>query len=478
MDAKDLPFETLLDNMDCGVYVLDDKGNFIFVNRAFSKQTRKPKDWFGQHNVYKMMQEGYIGTCISDLVYQSKKRVNILQNVNDYDNNRTFKQIVTSTPIFDENGDVKNILAVVRSIDYLNYIWQDALHNEESVNVTLNLSAGGKGKQPTMVAKSKEMLALLDVAGKVAAVDSGVLIEGESGVGKNILAGYIHDHSNRSEKPIVEISCASFPEGLLEAELFGYDKGSFTGALDSGKKGLIEEADGGTLFLDEINSLPLSLQGKLLRAVETKKIRKVGSNKDIYVDFRLIAATNVSLKEYVAQGKFRSDLYYRLNVVPIVVPPLRQRRKDIIPLCMHFLHHYCKNYGRIKNLSENVLEKVFSYDWPGNVRELRNFVERAVVMSAEDVIEIKDVPDHMFTNEFPEFHYDKSAGTPIFYAMDDKQDYFEEDGFSMSDYLELCENKILEKVLKKYGSTYKAAEILKMSQSSVVRRKEKYHITY
>jgi transcriptional regulator with PAS, ATPase and Fis domain len=197
------------------------------------------------------------------------------------------------------------------------------------------------------------------------------------------------------------------------------------------------------------------------------------------VDFRVIAATNISLKEFVAQGNFRSDLYYRLNVVPLLIPPLRERRKDIIPLCMHFLHFYCKNYGRIKNLSDNVLEKVFNYEWPGNVRELRNFVERIVVMSSEDVIEIKDVPDHMFTNEkTPGLNYDKSMGTPIFCTLDDGLEVCETEGFSMNNYLDLCENKMLEKVLRKYGSTYKAAEVLKMSQSTVARRKEKYNIKY
>lgn len=476
MAGENLLFETLFDNIDCSMYVVDGKGNFIYANRAFLKQIGKNRDWLSQHNAYKMMQEGYIEECISDVVYRTKKRVNVMQQVHDHDRNRTYKQIVSSTPIFDENGNVTNILAIVQSIDYLNYIWHDAMHNEL---INVNFYTEKKSDQPDIIAKSEQMKQLLAMAEKVAAVDSGILIEGESGVGKNVLAAYVHFHSGRKDKPMVEISCASFPEGLLEAELFGYEKGSFTGALESGKSGLIEEASGGTLFLDEINSLPLSLQGKLLRAIETKKIRKVGSNKDIYVDFRVIAATNISLKEYVAQGHFRSDLYYRLNVVPLVIPPLRERRKDIIPLCMHFLHYYCKNYGRIRNLSDNVLEKVFNYDWPGNVRELRNFVERVVVMSAEDVIEIKDVPEHMFTNDkIPGFSYDKRMGTPIFYALDDELDRCEKEGFSMEDYLDLCENKMLEKVLRKYGSTYKAAEVLKMSQSTVARRKEKYNIKY
>ncbi len=478
MKGENLLLETLLDNMDCGVYVLDESGNFIFVNRAFAQITKKTKGWFSDFNVYRMLEEGYIDTSISDIVYRTKKRTNILQTVHDYDNNRTYKQIVSSTPIFDENGNVKNILAIVRSIEYLNFIWQDALHNEELFS-HINLNIGGKGEQPKLIAKSEEMKALLMMADKVASVNSGILIEGESGVGKNVLASYIHNHSGRKEKPFVEISCASFPEGLLEAELFGYEKGSFTGALDSGKKGLIEEADGGTLFLDEINSMPLSLQGKLLRAIETKKIRKVGSNKDITVDFRVIAATNVALKECVANGAFRSDLFYRLNVVPLCIPSLRERRKDIIPLSMHFLHFYCKSYGRIKNLSDSLLEKMYHYDWPGNVRELRNFIERVVVMSSEDVIEIKDVPEHMFTNErVPEYHYHKNMGEPIFYVLDDEDELCEREGFSMSAYLERCENKMLEKVLRKYGSTYKAAEVLKMSQPTVARRKEKYKIQY
>lgn len=189
------------------------------------------------------------------------------------------------------------------------------------------------------------MRALLDMAKQVAGVDSTILISGETGTGKEVLANFIHRHSHRADRPMVEINCAALPENLLEAELFGYEKGAFTGALNTGKPGMVEEANGGTLFLDEINSLPLALQGKLLRVLESHKSKRLGAVSEREIDFRLLAATNQDLKTCVEKGSFRADLYYRLNVIPLEIPPLRNRREDIIPLALFFLDHFCKNMG-------------------------------------------------------------------------------------------------------------------------------------
>ena len=191
---------------------------------------------------------------------------------------------------------------------------------------------------------------------------------------------------------MITVNCAAFSENLIESELFGYEKGSFTGANKEGKMGLVEAADGGTLFLDEINSLPLSIQGKILRTLEEKSIQRVGSTKTKKVDFRLIAATNRNLTEMVHDGTFREDLYYRLQVIPLTIPPVRERQEDIVPLCLHFLHHFCIKYNLQKNLSEQVLETLKNYDWPGNVREIRNFAERIVVMTPKAVKEINCIP--------------------------------------------------------------------------------------
>lgn len=224
------------------------------------------------------------------------------------------------------------------------------------------------------------MRRLCQTARKVADIGSTVLLTGETGTGKEVFASYIHNISNRRDHSFIVVDCTSLPESLMESELFGYEKGTFTGALSSGKKGMIESANGGTLFLDEINSLPLSLQGKLLRVIETKTIKKLGSVKPQPVDFRLIVATNVDLTQCIEEKSFRSDLYYRLNVLPFHLPPLRERREDIIPLANRFLEEFQQVYGIRRAFSQQVFDELLEYDWPGNIRELRNFVERSVVM--------------------------------------------------------------------------------------------------
>lgn len=239
------------------------------------------------------------------------------------------------------------------------------------------------------------MLSLVD---SIAPLDSNVLLYGESGSGKEVIAHYIHEHSKRKDQPLIAVNCASIPESLFEAELFGYEKGSFTGASKEGKVGLVEAANGGTLFLDEVNSLLLSVQGKVLRTIEEKSIQRVGSSQIKKVNFRLIAATNRDLEAMVRSGAFREDLYYRLYVIPIIIPPVRNRKEDIIPLCLYFLHEICQKYNIKKSFSDEVLEEVYNYPWPGNVREVRNFVERMVAMTPRSVQEIKHIPRWMLAD--------------------------------------------------------------------------------
>ena len=238
-----------------------------------------------------------------------------------------------------------------------------------------------------------------------------VAIMGESGSGKEVLAHYIYEHSERCDKPMITVNCAAFPENLIEAELFGYEKGSFTGAAKDGKIGLVEAADGGTLFLDEINSLPINVQGKLLRTLEEKSIRRIGSTKTKKVNFRLIAATNRNLQKLVEQGQFREDLYYRIQVIPLTIPPLHNRKEDIIPLCLHFLHYFGKKYNLQKEFSDSVLDAVQRYSWPGNVRELHNFVERMVVMTPRATRMISQIPDGLL-DITPDERHDSGKDIP------------------------------------------------------------------
>ena len=238
-----------------------------------------------------------------------------------------------------------------------------------------------------VVAESPQMRRVLDTSKKVAPFDTSVLITGESGVGKEVVAKLIHRSSRRSKGPFIAINCAALPDNLIEAELFGYKKGSFSGAYTD-KKGIVEEAEGGTLFLDEIGDLPLSLQAKLLRLLQEKEIRPIGSNRPKRVDVRVLCATNRNLKEMVEKGEFREDLFYRINVIHIHIPPLRERKEDILPLAYFFIKRSAEKFGTdTKELSESAKRQLLSYDWPGNIRELENTIERSFILSEGTVIE-------------------------------------------------------------------------------------------
>ena len=231
-----------------------------------------------------------------------------------------------------------------------------------------------------IVGKSKAIRNLIDIVEKISKTDSTVLILGESGTGKSLIAKIIHYESHRKDKPFITVNCASIPENLLEAELFGYEKGAFTGAYKS-KKGKFELAQGGTIFLDEIGDMPLSIQPKILRVIQEKEFEPLGSEKTIKVDVRIIAATNKDLKKLVEEGKFREDLYYRLNVIPVYIPPLRERREDIPILIEYYLNEFNKKYGKNVRISKEAMKILLDYDYPGNVRELANIVERLVILN-------------------------------------------------------------------------------------------------
>ena len=425
-------------------------------------------------DVHDLIANKVVDFCVSDIVREKKHAVTIVQQVYSTDGRPAYKQIITSTPIFDAFGEIQYFFTEIANISELNQLYQQALLQEKIQSLTVSTSLREKGKEK-IIYQSPVMENLLTLANKICNVDLPVLLFGESGTGKEVLAQYIHKQSNRGQKEMIVINCASLPENLLEAELFGYERGAYTGASQKGKKGLIEEADGSTLFLDEINSLPLSIQGKLLRVLETKEVRRLGSNKTKVVDFHLLTATNENLYQLAEKGAFRMDLYYRLNVIPLTIPPLRQRKEDIIPLAVHFLQRYCEKYGKIKTFSQEVLQTLTQYDWPGNVRELKNFVERIIAMSADDVLTVQQLPKSLMPASY-------AGGLVTFDGMEDSSLFqepdknvpqidFTKEGFSLKEYLAQKEKEVLEIVLKELGSTYKASQFLGVDQSTIARKK-------
>ena len=293
---------------------------------------------------------------------------------------------------------------------------------------------------------------VVQFAERAAMNDSIVLITGESGVGKGVIAKLVHDMSSRGTKPMVSVNCGAIPENLLGSELFGYVAGAFTGASREGKMGLFEVANGGVVFLDEIGELPLNLQPKLLSFLETGELMRVGSTKVKKVDCRIIAATNRNLQEMVREGRFREDLYYRLSVIPINIPPLRERREDIIPLTIKFLKEINEKNGTNKIFSGNVLKMMEQSDWKGNVRELRNTIERYVVLSIDQEITMDDIPR-------------EDTGNALCTAPS-----AEKLPVCLPEIIQGIEDEYIELAMKKGGSIRKAAKLLDISPTSLFRK--------
>ena len=310
------------------------------------------------------------------------------------------------------------------------------------------------------IANSASMIRIFEKAKQVANYPTTVLLVGETGVGKEVVASFIHRSSNRSDQPYIKINCSAIPEQLLESELFGYEGGAFTGAKAKGKPGLFELANEGTLLLDEIGDMPAQLQAKLLRVLQENEVRRLGGSRAIPLNVRIISSTNRDLKQKMEEGQFSDALYYRLNVVELNIPPLRQRREDILPLCSYYLSYFCDRYKLEKEFSQEVKEYLMRYDWPGNVRELRNIVENTIVSSLQSTIGLEDLPQRMIAAH--------SQQNSI-------QSKTNEVG-SMREAIEGLQREVIGNALKQYGSLRKAAKALDMDATTLYRTAKKLNI--
>lgn len=312
-----------------------------------------------------------------------------------------------------------------------------------------------------MLIKDDSMVTVLKNATKISKTDITTLILGETGVGKEGIAKYIHYNSSRKDKAFITINCGAIPENLIESELFGYEPGAFTGANKGGKIGLFQLADGGAVFLDEVGELPLATQVKLLRVLQEKQIEKVGGTESIPVDIRIIAATNKDLKELINMKLFREDLYYRLSVFPIEIPPLRKRKEDILLLIEHFTECINKKYSSKCSFSEETLEYLYNYEWPGNVRELRNVIERQIIMNENAIVEERNLPEEI-SNTRVEQDYILSISN---YSIK---------GYSLKEIMDKVEMEIITDALTRYGNIKIAAKALKIDPSTLIRKRQKY----
>lgn len=453
-------FIKILDSLSDGVLVADSKGNVLCINQACANFSGKPKSFFIGKDVYCLEELGVFNPSVVKLVIETKTAVSTVQTTSG--NDKRF--IVSGYPIKNDVGEIEYITAQTKDITEIvkttNKLEETQSLLKRYSEEILRLNYEKQIDSHYFAGQSPTYLTLLQTIDKIALTDSTVLLTGETGVGKNVLAQRIHDLSERSKGPFIEINCGAIPESLIESELFGYAKGAFTGANKTGKAGLIKLADGGTLFLDEIGELPIHLQAKLLQFLQQKKFLPVGSTEYQIANVRIIVATNLNLFEEVKNGNFRSDLYYRLNVLPVHVPSLQERKEDIIGL-VHFYLIKCNNKHKRKcHISADVMKKFQQYSWPGNIRELENLIERLVIIAPDSEIQMKDLPAHL---------RDQSEAIFDISYLDDHS--------SLIEVLESVEKNIISKAYAINKTTRKTADELGITQSSLMRRLKKYNLT-
>ena len=394
-----IDFKRVVDGLDDSLLITDNTGKCIYVNPAYSKNTSiQPKEILGkvvmdEYGPGKLFSHGAVG----DVIKTGKVTFCLCKTSK---NDIPLTGYIIGTPLFDNQGNLQQVIALSRPIVQLKGLRNDfAAFVSELNQIQKQLSPtttdAKEQLSPPMIGKETTMAPIWSLIHHIAPTDATVLITGESGTGKEVLADEIFRNSNRKNERFVKLNCASIPAQLFESELFGYEKGAFSGANAKGKPGLFELANHGTLLLDEIGDMPLDLQVKLLRAIQTKEITRIGGIKPIHLDVRIIAATNCNLKAKVADGTFRQDLFYRLNVVSCFkIPPLRERKDDIEALCDFFIRKFSEKYHSSFSLTELQLDYLRSYNWPGNIRELENIMEYLVICSSG----VGAVNNEMITN--------------------------------------------------------------------------------
>ncbi|TCO77381.1 sigma-54 interaction domain-containing protein [Marinisporobacter balticus] len=399
------------------------------------------------NSIYEISKKGLVHNPILIDMLKSKKKLH--RNV-IYPNGKGIAY--TASPSFHSNGNLKGGVLTGRDITRL---------------IKLASQMKFDTQQPEAIeyiSKSIIMENIKQMVIRAASSDSYIFINGESGVGKEIIAKTIYRYSQRRDKPFVSINCGAIPTELLESEFFGYEEGAFTGAKKGGRKGLLEEANGGTVFLDEIGELPMHMQTKLLRVIQENTITRIGGNTPIHVDIRYISATNVPDAELHTRKKFRQDLYYRLSVIPIKIPPLRSRTEDILPLIEYFLEFYNKKYNRKLKISSTAMNLLHDYNWPGNIRELKNMIERFVVLSTKDVV------------REDEFNILINLDTINTSPADTQPSVIISGYTNLNTVYRVVDQMMIPKAIRKYGSINRASEALGINQSTIHRKIKSGHI--
>ncbi len=445
--------DTVIDSCYDGLWICDREGNVLRINKASERISGiQAREVVGK-NMRDLIQEGLYDRSVTFDVLEKKTTVTLIQEVKGGK-----RALVTGIPVFDERGEIQFVVTTNRDLTELDQLRAQLEETRALAQAYLSQVSEAELRGvdlPSVIYRNREMHRVLEMALRMAKVHSTVLLLGESGVGKGMIAKLIHRNSSRKEGPFIRVDCTGIPDSLVESELFGYERGAFTGARTEGKPGLLELAEGGTVFLDEIGELPLDFQSKLLHFLEDHEICRVGGTIPKKIDVRVVAATNRNLEQLVLTRRFREDLYYRLNVVPISIPPLRERKEDIPCLALHFLTELNKLYSTRKTVAPNVLDAICRYSFPGNVRELCNLIERLTVASEKDQISQEDLPQNIrgFVLKAP-------RGTASSFRTD----------------VEIYEKALIENALKKSGSIRKTAKALQVNHATILRKMKKYNI--
>ncbi len=450
---KMMDFDTFLDYIDVAIGITDQDGVLEHLNDTLSKYIGvDAKEWVGR-DLHELVEERVLTDAASLNALKAKKPTST--NVT-YGSGMTLQYM--SIPFLDKNGKVRKVISTGRDVTRIIQLESDLSSSEtlkDQYYKRLNTLEVLLGRDK-IVYSSEQMKRVVQVAGKAGKFDSPVFLWGESGSGKEMIAKLIHQAGNRSSGPFVGVNCSAIPSELLESEFFGYEEGAFTGAKKGGRKGLFDEAEKGTLFLDEISELPIGMQSKLLRVIQEHEYMRVGSNKTIPTDARIIASTNLSRDQLVDGVGFRRDLFYRLSVIPIHIPPLRERRDDILPLLHFFLKGLNLKYGSNVRIANSLIPRIYHYDWPGNVRELKNVIERLlVVASSEEVGDAEyDLVNQLELKKTPDHEEDISIARLM----------------PLKEAMEKVEEILFKRAYQESGSIEKTAELLGINPSTIYRK--------
>jgi PAS domain S-box-containing protein len=447
-------FKLVLENCYDEIFVSDVNTSNLYVNPTFERHYNVDRKNVINNRDF-MFTNSLIKNSPAYITLETKRPATIEIKTST---NRTL--LVSTKPVFDDSGDIKFVVGTARDISELRKVQEELSHSFTLVKNYENVLKKTKTHNSTLgnqfIYSSETMKNLLNTVDRIAKVDSTVLVTGKSGTGKSHIAQHIHLLSQRKKGPFVTINCTTIPDSLIESELFGYVAGAFTGASKKGKDGLVSIAHKGTLFLDEIGELSPGIQAKLLLFIQNQEFLPVGSTETKRVDVRIITATNKDLKELINNNSFREDLYYRLNVVEVKVPALKDRKEDIIPLLMHYLKHYDNKYNFNHRLSEDSVDKLLTYSWPGNIRELQNIIENLVVTTLDHVIE----PRH-----FPYQFFEEQPG-----SLQEVENF----PLNFDERVKAYEKLLFTKAYYQNSSTYKVGKALGVSQSKVMRLIKKY----